>query len=167
MAVRRNVRSCPACLLVVDRDPQRAASTTHALRSSGARALKVTIVSGAADALEVIRREPVRAVLVEHRLAAGADEEYRAFAKGACGRPLVWLIENETIVEVAEAVAAGVSGAFYWDQIGPELLSVIDRLIPGTLSNPAPLPTGAHLRRAGSRRRDPVSAEGRFLSGLN
>ena len=93
--------------------------------------------------------------------------EYRAFVEAACGRPLVWLIENETIVEVAEAVAAGVSGAFYWDQIGPELLSVIDRLIPGKSSNPAPLPTGAHLRRAGSRRRDPVSAEGRFLSGLN
>jgi DNA-binding NtrC family response regulator len=164
MAVRRNVPSCPACLLVVDGDPQRAASTTHALRSSSTRALKVTIVSGAADALEVIGREPVRAVLVEHRPAAGAGEQnLRAVVESACGRPVIWLIENDTIVEVAEAVAAGVSGAFYWDQLGPELLSVIDRLALGTSSDPASLPTGAHLRRAGTGPRDPVSADGPFF----
>jgi DNA-binding NtrC family response regulator len=149
---------------VVDGDPQRAASTTHALRSSSTRALKVTIVSGAADALEVIGREPVRAVLVEHRRAAGAGEQnLRAVVESACGRPVIWLIENDTIVDVAEAVAAGVSGAFYWDQLGPELLSVIDRLALGTSSDPASLPTGAHLRRAGTGPRDPVSADGPFF----
>jgi DNA-binding NarL/FixJ family response regulator len=138
MAVRRNVRSCPACLLVIDGDPQRAASTTHALRSSSTRALKVTIVSGAADALEVISREPVLAVLIEHRPAAGSSEQHlRAVVEGACGRPVVWLIENDAIVEIAEAIAAGVSGAFYWDQLGPELLSVIDRLAVSAASDPA------------------------------
>jgi DNA-binding NarL/FixJ family response regulator len=161
MAVRRNDRARPACLLVVDGDPQRAASTTHALRSLSTRALKVTIVSKAADALKVISRESVRAVLVAHRPTAGASEQnLSVVVESACGRPVVWLIEDDAVVEVAEAVAAGVSGAFYWDQLGPELLSVIDRLALGTSSDPASVPTGALLRKTGTRRRDPVSADG-------
>ena len=43
-----------------------------------------------------------------------------------------------TFLISAEAVAAGVSGAFYWDQIGPELLSVIDRLALSISSNRCP-----------------------------
>jgi hypothetical protein len=41
---------------------------------------------------------------------------------------VVWLIQEDDIVEIAEAVAAGVSGAYYWDQVGPDLLSAMDRL---------------------------------------
>jgi hypothetical protein len=43
---------------------------------------------------------------------------------------VIWLIENDDVIEVAEAVAAGVSGAYYWDQVGPDLLSAIDRVAP-------------------------------------
>jgi len=144
---------CPGCLLVVDGSLRRTPSITLALRASSRRAPKVTVVSGVADALRVISREPVRAVLVEHRPAGGAGEQtVHAVVKSAGGWPVLWLIDDDDVVEVPEAVAAGVSGVFYWDQVGPELLSVIDRLAPGASSDPASVPNSVPLRRAAGRR---------------
>ena len=100
--------SCPACLFVVGGDPNLAASLSHALRISSGRAPKVTVVSAASDALQVVNRERVRAVLVERRPAGGLSERtIRALVNGARGRPVVWLIQEDDIVEIAEAVAAG------------------------------------------------------------
>jgi DNA-binding NtrC family response regulator len=139
--------SCLACLLVVGGNPHRAASVTHALSTTGSPSPKVTIVAGAADALRVISREPVRAVLLEHRAAGAADEQtVLAAVKSAGGWPMFWLIEDDDVIEVPEAIAAGVSGVFYWDQVGPKLLSVIDRLAPGTWSDRASLPNSVLLR---------------------
>ena len=118
------------------------------------------MVSAAADAHRLVSRERVRAVLVEHRPAGGfSAQTVRALAKEARGRPVIWLIEDDDVVEVPEAVAAGVSGAYYWDQIGPDLLPVIDRLAPASPSDPAALSTGARSPKAGGRRRDLVPAD--------
>jgi len=101
----------------------------HALGASSGRAPEMTVVSAASDALQVVNRERVCAVLVERRPAGGLSERtIRALVNGARGRPGVWLIQGDDIVEIAEAVAAGVSGAYYWDQVGPDLLSAMDRL---------------------------------------
>ena len=98
----------------------------------------MTVVSAASDALQVVSRERVRAVLVEHRPAGGLSEQsVRALVNRARGRPVVWLLEEDDIVEIAEAVAAGVSGAYYWDQLGPDLLSAMDRLALGSADNPS------------------------------
>jgi len=131
MASRTNQvqHSCPACLFVIGSDPNLAASLSHVLRASSGRAPEMTVVSAASDALQVVNRERVRAVLVERRPAGGLSERtIRALVNGARGRPVVWLIQEDDIVEIAEAVAAGVSGAYYWDQVGPDLLSAMDRL---------------------------------------
>ena len=131
MAVGRNHvgHPGPACLFVIGDDARLAGSLRYALRTSSGRAPKVTVVSAASDALQVVSRERVRAVLVEHRPAGGLSEQsVRALVHGARRRPVVWLLEEDDIVEIAEAVAAGVSGAYYWDQLGPDLLSAMDRL---------------------------------------
>ena len=131
MAVGRNHvdHSGRACLFVIGDDARLAGSLSYALRTTSGRAPKVTVVSAASDALQVVSRERVRAVLVEHRPAGGlSDQTVRALVNGARGRPVVWLIDEHDIVEIAEAIAAGVSGAYYWDQLGPDLLSAMDRL---------------------------------------
>ena len=136
-------RFCPVCLLVVDGDRTRAARIGRALTTPSGRASKVTVVSAAAEAHRVVSHEGVRAVLVEHRPAGGySAQTVRALVKDARGRPVIWLIENHDVVEVAEAVAAGVSGAYYWDQVGPDLLSAIDRVAPAGPSHPAARSTG-------------------------
>ena len=118
-----------ACLFVVGGNRSLAASLSCALRTASGREPKVTVVSAATDALRVVSRERVRAVLVEHRPAGGLSEQtVRALVNGARGRPVVWLIQDDDVVEIPEAVAAGVSGAYYWDQVGPDLLSAMDRL---------------------------------------
>ena len=68
------------------------------------------------------------------------------------------------MVETSEAVAAGVSGAFYWDQLGPDLLSIIDRLALRGSSKPEVHSTGAY-RIASGRRGDRVSADAAMLRG--
>jgi hypothetical protein len=81
--------------------------------------------------LGVVGREPVYAILAMYRLAGPPRvRQARAVVNGACGIPLVWLIDDWDVVEVAEAVAAGVTGAFYRDQLGPDLLRAIRRLAP-------------------------------------
>lgn len=149
----------PVCLLLVDGDENRAASIRRALTTQEGRASKVTVVSAASDARRVVSREGVRAVLVEHRRAGGySAHTVRALVRDARGRPVIWLLEKNDIVEVAEAVAAGISGAYYWDQLGPELISVIDRLRRASASHhPAARSTApGRLKRA--------AAENLFLS---
>ena len=141
MAFRTNHvdQSRRACLFVVGGDPNLAASLSYVLRTASGRAPKVTVVSAASDALWVVSRERVRAVLVEHRPAGGLSEQsVRALVHGARGRPVVWLIEEDDVVEIAEAVAAGVSGAYYWDQVGPDLLSAMDRLALSSADRASP-----------------------------
>ena len=144
MAVSGNhvAHQCAACLLLVSRNPRKAASIGNALQAVNGRRPRVIAVSATAEALQAIERERPRAVMVEHHAGGGLSQHtVRALADRAHGLPVIWLIEDGDVIELSEAIAAGVSGAYYWDQLGPELLTTIDRLASGRVVKRRPLIT--------------------------
>jgi hypothetical protein len=91
-------------LLIAGYDPGEAASISRALTSSPREATKVTVVSTLAEALGVIDREPVYAILAMYRHAGRAGvRQTRAVVNAARGIPLVWLIDDRDVVDDAES----------------------------------------------------------------
>jgi len=107
-------------VLFIGPDGDDAARAARALRL-GRHAATVLHAATAADARADLAEGDIDAVLVDVRALAALNDLRRTVARAA-RLPCIVLLDDDDVVELDQAVSAGVAGFYYKQQLSPILL---------------------------------------------